>query len=315
LSVAWGDFDADSDPDLYVCNFTEPNVLYRNKGDGSFADVSKYAGVGAAHIDGFITFPFDYDNDGALDIFVGNWSTYMKVLEDRASNSLAGDRDRPVLFKNNGDGTFIDVTESAGIARAEGTMSGAAADIDNDGWLDLYLGNGGPKMDRRDPDVLYRNMADGTFSDITEIVGLGHIGKSHGVTFADYDTDGDMDLYVPSGGALIGDSWNNVFYRNIGSVGRFLVLRLEGRLSNRDGIGARVQLECGGLTQTRFVESGNSFGNSNSLELEFGLGDCQQIDSIKIEWPSGQIDRFLKPPVNSWWVAAEGAEYLRKVIH
>ena len=315
LSAAWGDFDGDSDADLYVCNFTEPNILYRNNGDGSFEDVSILAGVGASYIDGFITFPLDYNNDGALDIFVGNWSAYEEVLEDRALNRRAGDRERPVLFKNKGNGAFVDVTESAGIARAEGTMSGAASDIDNDGWIDLYLGNGGPKMDRRDPDVLYRNMGDGTFSDITDLVGLGHIGKSHGITFADYDADGDTDLYVPSGGALSGDFWHNVLYRNVGDVGRFFVLRLEGRVSNRDGIGARVQLECDAMIQTRFVESGNSFGNSNSLELEFGLGDCENIAHVEIQWPSGQVDRFSKPPVNSWRVAVEGAEYLRKVIH
>ncbi|MEE3233218.1 MAG: FG-GAP-like repeat-containing protein [Candidatus Latescibacterota bacterium] len=314
LSATWGDFDADSNADLYVCNFTEPNVLYRNKGDGSFEDVSILAGVAASHIDGFITFPLDYNNDGALDIFVGNWSSFEEVLEDRALNHRAGDRERPVLFKNNGNGVFIDVTESAGIARAEGTMSGAAADVDNDGWTDLYLGNGGPKMERRDPDVLYRNMSDGTFSDITDFVGLGHVGKSHGVTFADYDADGDSDLYVPSGGALSGDFWHNVLYRNEGSDGGFFVLRLEGRRSNRDGIGARVRLQCNSLVQTRFVESGNSFGNSNSLELEFGLGDCENIAHVEIQWPSGQVDRFWEPPVNSWRIAVEGEEHLRKAI-
>ena len=315
LSTAWGDFNADSNTDLYVCNFTEPNVLYRNNGDGSFEDISAFAGVEASNIDGFITFPLDFDNDGALDIFVGNWSTFEEVLEDRSLNGQAGSRERPVLFKNKGNGTFIDVTEIAGIARAEGTMSGAAADVDNDGWIDLYLGNGGPEMDRRDPDVLYRNMADGTFSDITDFVGLGHIGKSHGVTFADYDRDGDLDLYVPSGGALSGDFWHNALYRNQGVHGGFFVLRLEGRQSNRDGIGARVQLECDSNVQTRFVESGNSFGNSNSLELEFGLGDCENIAHVDIQWPSGQVDRFWEPPVNSWWVAVEGEKYLRKAIH
>ena len=84
LSAAWGDFDADADADLYVCNFTEPNVLYRNEGDGSFADITNVSGTAADHIDGFITFVLDYDNDGQLDIFVGNWSSFDRVLADRA---------------------------------------------------------------------------------------------------------------------------------------------------------------------------------------------------------------------------------------
>ena len=94
LSTAWGDFDGDSWPDLYVCNFTEPNVLFRNRGDGTFVDATEAAGVGAEYIDGFITFVLDYDNDGALDIFVGNWSQYPVVLADRSRGKI-DERARP----------------------------------------------------------------------------------------------------------------------------------------------------------------------------------------------------------------------------
>ena len=102
LSTAWGDFDGDGWPDLYACNFTEPNVLFRNQGDGAFADQTAAAGVGADYIDGFITFVLDYDNDGALDIFVGNWSQYPVVLADRVAGKSTSERDRPVLFRNQG---------------------------------------------------------------------------------------------------------------------------------------------------------------------------------------------------------------------
>jgi tetratricopeptide (TPR) repeat protein len=311
LSSAWGDFDGDSDADLYVCNFTESNVLYRNEGDGSFADITASAGVSAAHIDGFITFVLDYDNDGSLDIFVGNWSEFETVLADRASAKITSSRDRPVLYHNRGDGTFEDRSVQAGIARAQGTMSGVPADIDNDGWVDLYLGNGGPQMGRRDPDVLYRNLGDGTFEDATEALGLGHVGKSHGVTFADYDRDGDVDLYVPSGGAQPGDHWHNAFYRNEGFGHHWLVLKLEGRRSNRDGIGAQISVRCGENKQLHEVASGYSFGNSSSIEAEFGLGDCLQADEIVVRWPSGQVDAFKEVAADRRLLLVEGAGKVR----
>lgn len=306
LSAAWGDFDGDGWPDLYACNFTEPNVLYRNLGDGTFADQTAAAGVSAAHIDGFITFVFDYDNDGALDLFVGNWSQYETVLADRIAGKATSERDRPVLYRNQGDGTFVDMTATAGLMRALGTMSGVPGDVDNDGWVDIYLGNGGPQMGRRDPDVLYRNLGDGTFVDVTAAAGLGHVGKSHGVTFADYDRDGDLDLYAPVGGAQPGDQWPNAFYRNEGFGNHYLVIALEGVKSNRDGIGARVRLQAGDLLQMGEVASGYSFGNSNSLELEFGLGDRTLVDRVEIAWPSGQTDVYQNIAADQHLVLREG---------
>ena len=306
LSTAWGDFDGDGWPDLYACNFTEPNVLFRNRGDGTFADQTAAAGVGAEHIDGFITFVLDYDNDGALDIFVGNWSQYAVVLADRVAGKSTSKRDRPVLFRNRGDGTFADATEAAGLGRALGTMSGVPGDVDNDGWVDIYLGNGGPQMGRREPDVLFRNQGDGTFVDATAAAGLGHLGKSHGVTFADYDRDGDLDLYAPVGGAQPGDQWPNAFYRSEGFGNHYLVLELEGVESNRDGIGAKVRVQAGDLVQYQEVASGYSFGNSNSLELEFGLGARQRVDRIDITWPSGQVDVYRDLEADQHLLLREG---------
>ncbi len=306
LSAAWGDFDGDSWPDLYACNFTEPNTLYRNQGDGAFADVTVAAGVAAAHIDGFITFVLDYDNDGALDLFVGNWSLYETVLADRVAGAATSERDTPVLYRNRGDGTFEDKTESAGLMRALGTMSGVPGDVDNDGWVDIYLGNGGPEMGRRDPDVLYRNRGDGTFVDATLAAGLGHVGKSHGVSFADYDRDGDLDLYAPVGGAQPGDQWPNALYRNEGFGNHYLVLELQGVHSNRDGMGAKVRVQTGDMVQTGEVASGYSFGNSSSLELEFGLGAQVKADRVEVAWPSGQIDVYKNIAADQHLVLKEG---------
>jgi len=308
LSTFFGDFDADGNPDIYLCNFTQPNVLYHNNGDGTFSDVTEATGTAAAHIDAFITFPLDYNNDGLLDIFVANWSRYKVVLEDRVAGRATQAKDVPVLYRNNGDGTFSDVTEEAGLARALGTMSGTAGDVDNDGFVDIFLGNGGPKMERREPDSLFRNRGDGTFQEITSLVGVSHMGKSHGVTFADYDEDGDLDLYVPVGGARTGDLWENVFYRNDSSGdNHWLFVELEGTRSNRDGIGAKVRVTAGDLLQYAEVASGYSFGCSNSLELEFGLGERTQVDLIEVEWPSGQRDSYRDLTVDRRLLLVEGA--------
>jgi hypothetical protein len=135
---------------------------------------------------------------------------------------------------------------------------------------------------------------------------LGHVGKSHGVTFADYDRDGDLDLYAPVGGAQPGDQWPNVLYRNEGFGHHYLVLALEGTQSNRDGIGARVQVQAGDLVQFGEVASGYSFGNSSSLELEFGLGQRQQVERIEIAWPSGQVDVYRDIKADQHLVLKEG---------
>jgi tetratricopeptide (TPR) repeat protein len=307
LSAAWGDLDSDGDADLYVCNFTQANQYYRNLGDGTFVEAGQEAGLVADHVDGFITFMLDYNNDGDLDVFVGNWSEFDTVLADRLAGGATQARQRPVLYRNLGDGTFEDVTEKAGLARALGTMSGVPGDIDNDGWVDLYLGNGGPKMQRREPDVLYRNLGDGTFEDATRAVGLGHTGKSHGVTFADYDADGDLDLYLPVGGARPGDQWHNVLYRNEGFGNNWIGFRLQGRQSNRDGIGARLRLVAGGRARYAEVASGYSFGNSSSLEVEFGLGKTTKAEVLEVHWPSGQVDRFSDIKGGRYWTLVEGA--------
>lgn len=308
LSTAFGDLDNDGDPDLYVCNFTEPNQLLRNDGDLTFTDVTRDAGVGAEEIDGFITFLLDYNNDGRLDIFVANWSQFDVVLADRVAGQATSPRDRPILYHNDGEGGFSDVTEEAGLLRALGTMSGVAADVDNDGWIDLYLGNGGPAMGRREPDTFYLNDGAGGFVDATEAAGLGHPGKSHGVTFADYDRDGDLDLYVPVGGAQPGDRWHNAFYRNEGFGNHWIAIDLRGVASNRDGIGARIRVTAGDLTQYAEIASGYSFGCSNSLSAEFGLGRRTRIDEIEVVWPGGVTDRFLALDADRFYTIIEGRD-------
>ena len=313
LSTAFGDYDADGWPDLYLENFTQPNILYRNRGDGTFADVTTQSGTAADQVDGFITFFLDYNNDGLLDIFVGNWSQYDVVLEDRVAGRATHPRDRPVLLRNKGDGTFADVAEEAGLARALGTMSGVPGDFDYDGYVDLFLGNGGPTMERRELSTMFRNRGDGTFADVTAQVGVLNLGKLHGVTFADYDEDGDLDLYTPVGGARPGDQWENTLYRNEGFGNHWIVFRLKGTRSNRDGIGARIKVEAGDLFQFAEVASGYSFGCSNSLEQEFGLAGHTRVDQVEVQWPSGQVDRHQNLAADQFVLLEEGASMPRSV--
>ena len=300
IGTAFGDYDKDGYLDLYVVNHTEPNVLYHNNGDGTFTDVSEQAGV-ASQGRGFVTFFLDYDNDADLDLFISTMGAFADCIQSQIDGEAGPDtyRDTPVLYRNNGDGTFTDVTIQAGLNKVFGSMGANFGDIDHDGYQDLYLANGGPEMGRLEPDALFHNNGDGTFTDITESTVVGEqIGKGHGVTFGDYDGDGDLDMYVPIGGAYIGDQWPNRLYRNEGNANNWLVIKTVGTQSNRDGIGAKVTVRAGSLSQYAEVNGGCGFGSTNSLPLEFGLGANGPVDFLEVRWPSGVVQQFENLPVN-----------------
>ena len=207
--VAWGDYDNDGDLDLYVANYNEANVLYRNNGDGTFTDVTSEAGVGCISHSYGVAWG-DYDNDGDLDLYVANYGAN-------------------VLYRNNGDGTFTDVTSEAGVSCTGSSLGVAWGDYDNDGDLDLYVAN------HYEANVLYKNNGDGTFTDVTGAAGVGCTGSSYGVAWGDYDNDGHLDLYVANNGA-------NVLYRNNGNLNHWLQIRLHGTISNRSAIGTKVKV-------------------------------------------------------------------------
>ncbi len=164
-------------------------------------------------------------------------------------------------------------------------------------------------MGRLEPDALYRNNGDGTFTDVTASTAVvEQVGKGHGVTFADYDSDGDLDIYVPVGGAFIGDQWENRLYRNEGNSNAWLVVKTVGTRSNRDGIGAAVTVRAGSLLLYSEVSGGCGFGSTNSLPLEFGLGSNKRVDLLEIRWPSGVVQRFENLQVNQVLTVTEGEE-------
>ena len=306
LGTAWGDYDKDGYIDLHVVNFGQSNVLYRNNGDGTFTDVTSIAGMTLPVTDAFVTFFLDVDNDADLDIFISNSGSFQAFIAGQITGAAPHDGDRQVLYRNNGDGTFTDVTRESGLYHAFGAMGANFGDIDSDGYLDIYLATGAPQMGRLERDALFRNNGDGTFTDATLALGLGNIGKGHGVTFGDVDTDGDVDIYVPVGGAFIGDQWHNLFYQNTGTGNNWLTLKLVGVKSNRDGIGAKVTLRVGDSVIYREVSGGCGFGSTNSLSLEIGLGKHTKVDTLEIVWTSGQVDTHRNLSVNQKRVITEG---------
>ena len=160
------------------------------------------------------------------------------------------------LFRNNRDGTFTDVTYESKLYYPTGTMGAGVADLDNDGYLDVYLGTGDPQMSRLEPNRFFRNNGDGTFADLTNFVGFARPGnKGHGVAFVDIDDDGDLDIFAQLGGHYPGDHTYNAFYRNLkGNQNHWLEIELRGVKSNRYAIGAQMTVKAGDLLVYREVK-------------------------------------------------------------
>ncbi len=232
--VAWGDYDDDGRPDLYVSNLGQANRLYHNNGDGTFTDVAEPLGV-TEPVDSFSCWFWDYDNDGRLDIYVtGSRATLAEIILSQLGRPTGGER--PRLYHNEG-GRFIDVTREAGLDRVWLPMGSNFGDIDNDGFLDFYLGTGSPPYSYLVPNVLMHNVGGRRFEDVTIASGTGHLQKGHGISFADWDRDGDLDLFLESGGAVPGDKAHNALFENPGHGRRWLTLRLVGTRSNRAATG------------------------------------------------------------------------------
>ena len=431
LGVAAADYDNDGDQDLYVNNYG-PNVLYRNNGDGTFTDVAQTAGVTCGNKVGAGVCFLDADGDGDLDLYVSNYIRFSR--EDHTPRTVGGypwyptprdhDPEPDTLYRNNGDGTFTDVSVESKVAAVAGTGMGViSADYDNDGDTDVFVANdvnenflfendgtgrfqevgllagvaynlygdenGSMGVDCGDYDndgwldffvtdyqgempVLYRNSGEGFFEDVTLTTGAGAGAFAYvnwGTGFADFDNDGDRDLFIACGHLQDnidfvddGTSYHvrNILLMNTGD-GRFvnvsdssgdgmdvklssrgtgfddldndgdidvvvlnsrreptilrndsvnenhwIQVRLRGTKTNRDGVGARVKVVAGDLTQIDEVHSGRGYQSHHGMRLHFGLGPRQRVDRIEVRWIGGGTELLEDVDVDRLFTLKQG---------
>ena len=285
LGVLVSDFDNDGWPDIYVANDSTSSALYRNNHDGTFTDIAIEAGV-AYSADGkpqagMGVSAADYDCDGKLDIVKTNF---------------AGDTSS--LYRNSGENVFEDRTFQAGLGRNTRFLGWGAmfADFDNDGWADILLTNGhvypevgetAAESGYRQRKVLYRNLANGRFADVSIEAGPGIMETvpGRGCAIGDFDNDGDLDVVVN----CVNDV-PQLLRCDVTSKNNWIKLKLTGTKSNRSAIGARAYCTTGEHRQMDEVRSGGSYISQNDMRLHFGLGKATQA-AIEIRWPSGRIDK------------------------
>jgi hypothetical protein len=293
------DYDNDGKPDLYISCLNGTNILFHNDGKDAvgqwrFSDRTVRAGLKA-----FVTtatWAFDYDNDGWDDLFVSQFMA--RNVGDVAADylGLPTKFGLPSLYHNNHDGTFSNVTAAMHLNHVLLGQGCNFGDLDNDGWLDFYLGTGKMDLTMLVPNRMFRNNEGRVFQDVTTAGGFGNLQKGQGIGFADLDNDGNQDIYEVNGGLFVADTAFNVLYLNPGGTNHWLKLKLEGTKSNRAAIGARikvtVQTPTGSRQIFRTVNSGGSFG-SNPLRQEIGLGNATKIEAVDVTWPASGIRQSL----------------------
>lgn len=322
--VTAADYDNNGWQDVFLSTLNDTKILLKNKGmqNGKlqFEDVTQKAGLGEVMRFTFPTWFWDFDNDGWQDIFICGYQ-FDRSLSHAVATDVMGIPNlasKMYLFRNNRNGTFTDVSVEAGVNYSVFAMGANFGDIDNDGFLDMYLGTGNPEYQSLIPNKLYKNMDGKKFADVTISGRVGNLQKGHGVALSDLDNDGDTDIFIEVGGAYTGDSYNNSLYLNPGqNDNRWIKLKLEGNKSNRLGIGARIKVTFkeNGISRSVYqdVNSGGSFGSS-SLRREIGIGQANMIDEIMITWPgtyTKQVFRNIKP--NQFLRITEGSNNLEEI--
>ena len=296
LGVICSDFDEDGYVDIFVANDSTPNFLYHNNGDGTFKEIGFTSGT-AVNESGSeqgcmgVTVG-DYDHDGKLDLFITNF-----------------DEEYNILYHNDGHNAFTDVSYTAKLAEVSLPYVGWGTkffDYDNDGWLDLFVVNGHayPQRDHyRQRELLHHNNRDGTFSEVAAQMGATLMQErvGRGAAFGDIDNDGDIDIVVNDL-----DGSPQLLRNDGGNSNNSVLIKTVGVNSNRDGIGARVKVVSGDLTQIDEVRSGGSYLSQNDLRLHFGLEKRTTVDLIEVRWPSGVIDKITNLSANRILTIKEG---------
>ena len=320
--VCAGDYNNDGWSDIYISRVGQSNILLRNNGkDASgkitFSDVTAQAGV-SGPLFSFSTWFWDYNNDGWLDIFAADVTdNAFKAAGIVADEYLGARREITCLYRNNRDGTFTNITKEAGLDRSMFPMGSNYGDLDNDGWLDFYLGTGTPDYRALVPNRMFRNVEGKYFQDVTTSGGFGHLQKGHGIAFADINEDGHQDIFIVLGGFFTGDTFRCALFENPGNANQWIKLKLEGVKSNRSAIGARIKISINTNEGVRnvysVVSAGSSFGG-NPLRREIGLGQAVSISNIEITWPaSGIVQNFKDVAVNKSYKVREGDTCLTTV--
>jgi hypothetical protein len=289
--------DANNDgwPDLFAAVHFGAKRLWLNRGGKRFEEISASSGLAGPMVS-FPTWSFDYDNDGLEDLLVLSYDIRKSgSLHDAVAMEYLGkppaDVEASRLYKNNGNGTFTDVTRASGLEdKVIFAMGSNYGDLDNDGFLDFYLGTGNPDLRSIIPNRMFRGVDGKRFEEVTLEGGFAHIQKGHATAFVDLDRDGDEDVYMIMGGAYEGDRFTSVLFENPGWPDRnWITLELKGKAANRSAIGARVALtvaDAAGSTRVihRTIGTGGSFG-AGSLQLHVGLGKATQVRDVTINWP------------------------------
>ena len=308
LGVAVLDYNGDGWPDLFVTNDTQPNKLYRNNRNGTFTDEAVPAGVafgedgvarGAMGVDAA-----DYDRSGRPDLLVGNFS-----------NQMLG------LYHNEGTGLFVDEAPSSTVGRASLltlTFGAFFFDYDLDGYPDIFAANGHieeeigrvqPKVQYKEAPLLFHNLGKRQFENVTAQMGAAFNRPvvARGAAYADYDHDGDLDILVTTN-----DGPAYLFRNDGGNRNHWISVRLVGRKSNRDGIGAVVRVVSKSGKQWNMVRSGSSYCSQSDLALTFGLGGDAAVEGIEIEWPSGVKQKLGGLAANEFLTIDETAGIVAK---
>lgn len=377
--VAWGDYDNDGDLDLFwkCADYDVENALFRNNGDGTFTDVTDEAGVEIqgkvleANSQGAPNWT-DVNDDGWVDLLITNEGdskvlflndkdgTFTDITTNRrgpngfaflnpgnANGACIGDIDndgdldfylptadqanRLIISKltETGEVSFDDITLTSGTGDPGGARGCTMADFDNDGWLDIYVNNGGlsnvlindvisqmpmfvqfyiawePAYNK-----LYRNNGDRTFTDVTEGSGAEGFGIGSGVGAADFNNDGFPDLFLTnrtyySNGERVNIPQQNHMLLNQANGNAWIKIRLSGSQSNTNGYGAKVRVHTGDMSQIREHTSAHGYNSTNDPVLMFGVGNAKQVDKVEISWPSGAVQTFSDLPINQVLDVAE----------
>ena len=303
LGVMWVDYDDDGWPDLLVANDSVPNYLYHNKHDGTFEEVGLLTGVALSgegmELGNMGVDWGDYDHSGHLSFFTTHF--------EEQPNSL---------YRNMGAQGFDDVSWTSGVGQPSYPYVGwgtAFFDMDNDGWLDIFVANGhvypqidtlenGPRF--REPLLLHRNNRDGTFDEVSKQAGLMDLSlhSRRGAAFGDIFNAGNIDVLLLN----VGEPPS--LLKNMNASGFHRVLfKLVGTKSNRAAIGARVTVRAGGVKQISEVRGGGSYLSQSDLRLHFGLGTVKQMESVEIRWPNGQVEILQNVAGDAIYTIVEGS--------